>query len=77
MEGILGERKFMAGDEFGLVDVFYVPSVQRLFQVGYGDLVAKGPNVSAWWERCTGRPAIKKMMDEDREKMEKMMAAKA
>ena len=72
---LVGEREYMAGETFGLVDVYYVPLVNRLFDMGYGEMVLKRANVRAWWDRCSNRPAVKKMLDEDREKVKKALAA--
>jgi glutathione S-transferase len=75
-ERILKEREFMAGREFGLVDVYYVPLVQRLFACGCGDLVLGREAVRAWWERCSGRPAIRDLLAADREAMAQATARK-
>ena len=66
-ERLLGVRQYMAGDEFSLVDIYYIPLVQRLFACGYGDVVSSRKAVGSWWERCIGRPAIRKMLAADRE----------
>lgn len=65
-ERLLGERDYMAGNDFTLVDVYYIPLIQRLFACGYGDVVGSRGAVSAWWERCVSRPAIRAMLDADR-----------
>lgn len=65
-ERLLGERDYMAGTEFTLVDIYYIPLVQRLFACGYGDVVESRGAVSAWWERCVSREAVRGMLDADR-----------
>ncbi|RBR24716.1 uncharacterized protein FIESC28_02489 [Fusarium coffeatum] len=62
-EKMLGGRKYMAGDEFTLVDLYYVPLVKRLFVCGFGDVVTERKNVGEWWERVSGRPAVKEVID--------------
>ncbi|KAJ4114766.1 hypothetical protein NW768_011320 [Fusarium equiseti] len=62
-ETMLGEKKYMAGDEFTLVDLYYVPLVKRLFICGFGDVVTERKNVREWWERVSGRPAVKEVME--------------
>lgn len=57
-EGLLSERKYMVGDEFSLVDIYYVPLIQRLFICGYGYVITSRQAVAAWWERVSTRPAI-------------------
>ncbi|KAM0213265.1 hypothetical protein ACHAPA_006418 [Fusarium lateritium] len=66
-ERLLGEKDYMAGDEFTLVDIYYIPLVQRLFVCGYGDVILSRKAVSAWWDRVISRPAIHKMIAADKE----------
>jgi glutathione S-transferase len=56
----LQSRDYMAGDEFTLVDIYYIPLIERLFVCGYKDVVVSHEAVAAWWNRCVERPAIKK-----------------
>jgi glutathione S-transferase len=72
-EGILGKQEFMVGDQFTLVDIYYIPLIHRLFVCDLGDLLASRKNVNAWWERCMERPAIKKLMQADEEAMKAAM----
>ncbi|KAG5663575.1 hypothetical protein KAF25_001511 [Fusarium avenaceum] len=66
-ERLLGSKNYMAGNEFTLVDIYYIPLVQRLFICGYGDVITSRKAVSAWWNRIVSRPAIQKIMDADKE----------
>lgn len=68
-EGLLREKKYMAGNEFTLVDIYYIPLIQRLFACGYGDIILGREAVSAWWDRCVNRPAIQKLLAADKEAM--------
>lgn len=61
-EKFLTDREYMAGSEFTLVDIYYVPLVQRLFACGFGNVITARPAVSAWWERISTRPAVQKTM---------------
>ena len=65
-EQTLQRQEYMAGSEFSLVDIFYIPLVQRLFVMDHGDLVSSREAVSGWWERCMSRPAIGQMYESDR-----------
>lgn len=65
VEGLLQDKEYMAGDNFSLVDIYYIPLVRRLFLFGFSDMITGRQNVAAWWERCVSRPAIKKLIDED------------
>lgn len=66
-ERLLQDRDYMAGDEFTLVDIYYIPLIQRLFACGYGDIIVSREAVNAWWERCVHRPTVQKMSAADRE----------
>ncbi|THX92473.1 glutathione S-transferase, partial [Aureobasidium pullulans] len=68
-------KKFMAGDEFTLADIYYIPLIRRLFTCGYGDLILRHGAVNAWWNRCIDRPAIKKLFTADEEAMAVISAA--
>lgn len=74
-EKLLQKTQFMAGDDFSLVDIYYIPLVLRLFAAGFGDAVLSRPNVAAWWQRCTNVPEIKKLLDADKAAMAAAMAA--
>lgn len=64
---LLQQRDYMAGTDFSLVDIYYIPLIQRLFACGYGEVILSRTAVSAWWDRCTNRPAIRNMLAADRE----------
>jgi glutathione S-transferase len=66
-ECLLHHKDYMAGNDFTLVDIYYIPLIQRLFVCGYGDIIASREAVSAWWDRCVNRPAIQRMLAADKE----------
>lgn len=66
-ERILHDREYMAGNGFTLVDIYYIPLIQRLFACGYGDIIVSREAVNAWWERCVNRPAIQRALAADKE----------
>lgn len=51
----------MGGDEFSLVDIFYLPYTAKLYEVGLGSLIDDQPNVKAWWERVSTRDSWKQV----------------
>ncbi|KAK3046794.1 hypothetical protein LTR09_011725 [Extremus antarcticus] len=65
-EGLLQRKAYIAGDDFTLVDIYYVPLIQRLFACGYEDVIVSRKAVSAWWDRCVNRPAIQRVLAADR-----------
>jgi glutathione S-transferase len=66
-ERLLHQKDYMAGNDFTLVDIYYIPLIQRLFTCGYGDIIVSREAVSAWWDRCVNRPAIQRMLAADKE----------
>jgi glutathione S-transferase len=66
-ERLLQHRNYMAGNDFTLADIYYIPLIQRLFVCGYGDIILSRKAVSAWWDRCINRPAIQKILAADKE----------
>lgn len=68
-ERLLHQKDYMAGNDFTLVDIYYIPLIQRLFACGYGEVITSREAVSAWWDRCVNRPAIQKMLAADKAAM--------
>jgi len=66
-ERLLQHKDYMAGNDFTLADIYYIPLIQRLFACGYGDIIVSRKCVSAWWDRVMNRPAIQKMLAADKE----------
>jgi glutathione S-transferase len=66
-ERLLHDKDYMAGNDFTLVDIYYIPLIQRLFACGYGDIIVSREAVRAWWDRCVNRPAIQRMLAADKE----------
>ncbi|KAK2603328.1 hypothetical protein N8I77_009793 [Diaporthe amygdali] len=66
-ERVLQHRDYMAGKDFTLVDIYYIPLVQRLFACEYADAILSRKAVSAWWDRVINRPAIQKLLAADEE----------
>lgn len=66
-DSLLANKDYMAGNDFTLVDIYYIPLVQRLFACGYGEIIVSREAVSAWWNRCVNRPAIQGILAADKE----------
>ncbi|KAK1589956.1 glutathione S-transferase [Colletotrichum navitas] len=66
-ERTLEQRDYMAGNDFTLVDIHYIPLIQRLFACGYGEIVLGRKAVASWWDRIVSRPAIEKLLAADQE----------
>jgi len=55
MEKALGEHEYIAGKQFTLADISFMPYVEYLFVAGEGNLITDNPNTSAWWNRISER----------------------
>jgi len=55
MEKALGEHEYIAGKDFTLADISFMPYVEYLFVTGEGNLITDNPNTSAWWNRISER----------------------
>jgi len=57
----LGQSKYMAGDEFTLADIFYMPYTSYLLNTpGFEKYFETYPKFNAWWKTVSSRPAWKK-----------------
>ncbi|PVI05430.1 glutathione S-transferase domain-containing protein [Periconia macrospinosa] len=72
-EDILSKNEYMAGKAFSLVDIYYIPVIHRLIDCGVGDLITSRKAVSAWWDRCNSRPAIKASVAAEKETLAAML----
>jgi glutathione S-transferase len=61
-EVILKQNDYMAGKDFTLADIYYIPLIQRLLVCGYEDVISSRKSVWAWWSRCIDRPAIQSVL---------------
>jgi glutathione S-transferase len=66
-ERLLQRKDYMGGENFTIIDIYYIPLIQRLFACGYGDVILSRNAVSVWWDRCINRPAIQKLLAVDNE----------
>ncbi|GKT49747.1 glutathione S-transferase PM239X14 [Colletotrichum spaethianum] len=66
-ERVLQHREYMAGKDFTLVDIYYIPMIQRLLACGYADVIQSRKSVAAWWDRVVNRPAIQKLLAADQQ----------
>jgi len=57
MEARLERSEYLAGPEFTLADLVYLPYIEFLFACEQGDLITGHPLVGAWWSRCSARPS--------------------
>nr|CAB3463922.1 unnamed protein product [Digitaria exilis] len=60
-DAVLGERDYLAGDFVSLADVAHFGFTHYLMGTEYAALVEERPNVRAWWERLSARPAVRKV----------------
>ncbi|KAJ7809677.1 glutathione S-transferase [Mycena leptocephala] len=63
-ETILSKRKFLAGDEFTIADLFHFSYAPMLADAGVAIMTSTGPNVARWWNDLISRPAWIKLKEE-------------
>ncbi len=59
METQLGKTPFIAGSEFTLADIGYMPYIEYVVAGGNGDLFESRANVARWWKTISERPSWK------------------
>jgi len=58
----LGKTPYLAGDNFTLADVCYLPYGNLLLKIPqYANIFDKYPNVAKWWKLISSRPAWQKV----------------
>ena len=60
MEAQLTKTPFLAGDQFTLADVCFMPYLEYTMGSPVKELLAKYPHVSAWWNKISERPTWQK-----------------
>lgn len=72
LDGVLAKQDgdCTGGKEWSLVDIFYIPVVQRIINLGEGNAIfgengeGKGNvHVKNWWRKCLDRKPVKKFVD--------------
>ncbi|KAJ7624648.1 glutathione S-transferase [Roridomyces roridus] len=61
---ILGQQRYVSGDEFTLADIFHLMFMPLLVANGIDVVKTVGPNVARWWEELTTRPTWVKLQAE-------------
>ncbi len=56
----LGQDPYLAGAEFSLADIVYLPYLEYLKMTPAFASVTARPTISAWWSRCSERPSWQK-----------------
>ena len=60
MDRRLASSTYLAGDQFTLADVNFLPYVEYLMASPAKELFGKHAHVMAWWNRCSERPSWRK-----------------
>ncbi|XP_015692338.2 probable glutathione S-transferase GSTF1 isoform X3 [Oryza brachyantha] len=61
-EARLAKRRYLAGDGVSLADLSHFPYTRYFMEMPYAAPVfAAYPRVTAWWERLSARPAVRKV----------------
>ena len=62
IEARLQGQTYFVGDEFSIADIAMLPWIRAAFVTPFGKMLALSdkPNLNAWWERVSTRPAVVK-----------------
>jgi glutathione S-transferase len=55
LEKHLDGREYVAGGQFSLAEISFMPYIEYLFMCGEGALISEQPNTAAWWNRISER----------------------
>ena len=61
MEARLAKQPYLAGEQFSLADICFMPYVDYLQATPIKAELEKRKNVSAWWKRVSERPSWRKV----------------
>jgi len=61
LEQRLANAPYLAGKDFSLADICYLPYIDYLFEAKEGELITTRPHVAAWWKRISERPSWKQV----------------
>jgi glutathione S-transferase len=61
MDAQLAKHPYIAGSTFTLADICYMPYLEYVMASPAKEIVAKHPNVSAWWIKISDRPSWRKV----------------
>ena len=62
-EARLGTTKCLAGDFYSLADLHHLSYTYYFMKTPWASLINSRPNVKAWWEDISSRPAFKKVAE--------------
>ncbi|MBC7977370.1 MAG: glutathione S-transferase C-terminal domain-containing protein [Myxococcales bacterium] len=62
MERQLATTPYLAGDNFTIADICFMPYLEYAMGTPVKDAVAKHPHVAAWWAKISERPTWKKIV---------------
>lgn len=56
----LAKGGFVAGDQFTIGDIGFMPYIDYMQNTPAGELIQKHPALVAWWKQLSGRPSWQK-----------------
>ena len=63
MQASLDKGTWLAGRDYSLADMAFLPYVNRLDQLQLAHMWSNRPKVAAWFDTMRARPAVKKAYD--------------
>lgn len=62
LDARLGAEPYLAGGQFSLADIIYLPHLKYLTATPLQAAVSSRGNLASWWARCSARPSWRKAM---------------
>lgn len=62
LEKVLEKQQYLAGENFSLIDAFYMPAMDYLHKVGDGPSHTEYPALHAWWQKVSSREAWERVL---------------
>ena len=62
LEERLAVAPYLAGADFTLADLGYLPYIDYLFVAKEGEMITTRPHVAAWWKRISERPSWRRTL---------------
>ena len=61
MDAHLGKNEYLAGEQFTIADVFFIPYFALTLYTPEATLITSRPNIDAWFKKITARPSWAKV----------------
>ncbi len=57
LDKALAQQPFLAGDQFSLAEICYLPYLEYVIAAQHGDVILERQHVASWWQKISTRPS--------------------